>query len=294
MVCTHIKESDSKKRSNKMSKSGKGGKSEKIVKSSKSGKRSSSKSGKKKKKKRNKRKKRDINKSSHTVWTNKGKRRILNEMEKRNVYFQVHGDVFRDRNADVPMNNATTPDEAVYVAIYKEVFPDVECYEIDVEPTSSPPTSAEEPSSLSDPSVSLSPMISQSPFSVSPTVTMTAPSMNPTTNTTFDDLVLDRANMTGPLEDRSNPINSTWTEANTAYGNRRSTTLIHTWVVVATFLGGTVWMSIFLIRWYGPQKPMRHIRIPSHRHRSSSDGSRRSDEERSVESRLTDDKRMGV
>ena len=261
-------------------------------------------SGKKGKKKRNKRKKKNIQKSGNIIWSrNNG--RILNEMERRNAYFQVHDDVFQERLANFS-TNATIPgaaDEAVYVAIYKEVFKDAECYEIDVDepdelaPAFAPLTSVEEPTSNNTP-VSVSPMISPSPTltpsSAAPSVGTSVPSISPTNGTDddslFEDLVLDRANMTGPVDDRSSSVNSTRTEesAVTQADKRRRTTMINAWVVLSTFLGGTLLMSVVLIRWHSPKKPMWHIFIPS-----AASGSE-NEEEDSVESRLTDDKRMGV
>ncbi len=327
MVCTHIKKDrqskKSKKVSKKDSKSGKGGKgsemsdhvseSGKGSQSSSSSSSSSSKSGKKGKKKRNKRKRKKKSKTSEiewgNIWSKSGKRRLLNEMEKREIYFRVHGDVFRDRVVDISTNNSTslTPpgvlEEKEYVAIYKEVFKDVECYEIDVESDGLPPAfspgaempSPKKPNLSSNAPVSLSPIAAPLPTlnssssaapaigsTTAPTLAvMTTPSASPTNVTdSFDNLVLERANMT--LEDRSSMVNTTGTAA----PQRHRTILIHAWVILATFVGGTLLMSGLLIRWYGPRKPMWHIRIPSTASGSGKD--------ESVESRLTDDKRMGV
>ncbi len=228
-------------------------------------------------------------------------------MEKRDIYFRLYGDVFRDRAVDVSMINSTSPtppgvlEEAEYVAIYKEVFKDVECYEIDVESDGLPPAfspggempSPDKPSLSSIAPVSPSPIASTLPTlnasspatgsSLVPTSAIMTPSASPSNVTeSFDDLVLDRANMT--LEDRSSMVNTTGTEA--THSKRQHTILIHAWVILATFVGGTLLISGLLIRWYGPRKPMWHIRIPS---TASGSG-----EEESVESRLTDDRRMGV
>ncbi|GAX25148.1 hypothetical protein FisN_15Lh307 [Fistulifera solaris] len=317
MICKHIKKDSPSKKSKKVSKSGKGGKgsemSDHVSESGKGSKSSSSNSGKKDKKRRDKRKrkKKKKNKTNENewgnIWSRSGKRRLLNEMEKREIYFRVHGDVFRERMVDVSTNNSisTTPpgvlEEAEYVAIYKEVFKDVECYEIDVEsdglaPAFSPGAkipSPDKPNLSSIAPASVSPIVSPLPTlhasspdtesTTAPTSAIMIPSASPTNVTdSFDDLVLERANMT--LEDRSSMVNTTGTRA--ANSKRHRKLMIHAWVILATFVGGTLLMSGLLIRWYGPRKPMWHIRIP--------DTASGSEEEESVESRLTDDKRMGV
>lgn len=278
-----------------------------------------SKSGKKAKKKRNKRRKKKKKNQPGNIWSRtNGNRRILTETEKRNAYFRVREDVFQKRVADVSTNttiSGAAVDEAVYVAIYKEVFKDAECYEIDVDepselaPAFSPPTSAEEPTFLnsSNSPVSISPLISPSPSilitppSAAPSVGLSS-SISPTNatnssiSTPFDNLVLDRANMT--LDDRSSSVNGT---SKTQESVAAAPAINHAALInafLASFSAGTLLISsVLLIRWYGPRKPMWHIVIPSSKRSSGAsedDDEADDDDEGSVESRLTDDKRMGV
>lgn len=271
MVCKHIQNSD------KVSKSGNGSKSSKFSKSGKGG--GGKKSGKKTDKKGKKKNKRKKNK--------KGKHRFL-EIQKRNVYFRV--DAFRERDADLPTVNATNttstagPDKEIdYLTIYKEVFKDVECYEVDVESNELSPTtplmSVGEPHSP----ISISPAMSLSPTVIVPPTTVPTddPSISNITES-FQDLVLENANMT--LSNRSYTPNSTLlTESSNTSAVHNKSRIIPEGLIIATMLGGTILLSVLLLRWYGPKKPMWQIIVPSHS--SIAD---------SIQSCLTDDKRMGV